>query len=307
MGWGATLGKGEISGLWKSYQKEWHINVKELVAIHLALMHFQKEVQGKLVQVNTDNNTALAYIRKQGGTRSDSLYEAAKDLLLWAKARNITVITRFIEGEKNVRVDLLSRGRQVLTTEWTLHDEVCSRLWILWGEPSIDLFVTQKTKRLPVYYSPVPNQEAVAVDAFLMEWEGLDMYAFPPFKILDRVLKKFRESNNARMTLIAPFWPMRPWIGEVMEWLVDTPRALPCRNDLLRQPHIERCHQNLLALNLTAFRLSKSWQERRAFRGKLQELSRELGGHPQLRYTNLSGTCLENGAGLATFPLLVLL
>ncbi|XP_068201955.1 uncharacterized protein [Palaemon carinicauda] len=117
-----------------------------------------KEVQGKLVQVNVDNTTALAYIRKQGGTRSDSLYEAAKDLLLWAKVRDITLITYFIEGEKNVRADLLSRGRQVLTTEWTLHHEVCSSLWMLWGEPSIDLFATQKTKWLPVYCSPVPDQ-----------------------------------------------------------------------------------------------------------------------------------------------------
>ncbi|XP_068229535.1 uncharacterized protein [Palaemon carinicauda] len=284
--------------------KEWHINVKELVAIHLALMHFQEEVQNKLVQVNADNTTALAYIRKQGGTSSDSLYEAAKDLLLWAKGRNITLITRFIEGEKNVRAVLHSGGRQVLTTEWTLHHEVCSRLWNLWGEPSIDLFATQSTKRLPVYCSPVPDQEAVAVDAILMEWEGLDTYAFPPFKILDRVMK-FRESNNACMTLIALFWPMRPWITEVMEWLVDTPRSLPCRNDLLRQPHIERYHQNLLALNLTAFRLLENWQERRAFRGKLQEQSQERGRCPQSRCTNLSGMCSENGAELTTITLSV--
>ncbi|XP_068238456.1 uncharacterized protein [Palaemon carinicauda] len=302
-GWGATLGKAEILGLWLKFQKEWHINIKEKVAILLALMHFQEDVQGKLVQDNADNTTALAYIRKQGGIRSDFLYEAARDLLLWAKARDITLITRFIEGEKNVRADLLSRGRQVLTTEWTLHHEVCTSLWMLWGEPSIDLFTTQMTKRLPVYCSPVPDQEAAAVDAFLMDWEGLNVYAFPPFKILDRVLKKFRESNNARMTLIAPFWPMRPWVVEVMEWLVATPRALPSRSDLFKQPHIERYHQNLPALNLTVFRLSKSWQERRDFQGKLHELPRELGGCPQLRFTNLSGMCLENGAGLANFPL----
>ncbi|XP_064107554.1 uncharacterized protein LOC135216312 [Macrobrachium nipponense] len=217
VGWSATLGKDEISGLWQDHKKEWHINMKELTAIHLALLHFQEEVKNKVVQVNADNTTALAYIKKQGGTRSDSLYEAAKDLLLWAKERNITLLTHFIEGEKNVRADLLSRERQVLTTEGTLHHEVCNRLWELWGEPTIDLFATQKTKRLPVYCSPIPDQEAVAVDAFLMDWERLNAYAFPPFKILDRVLKKFRELVNARMILIAPFWPTRPWITEVME------------------------------------------------------------------------------------------
>ncbi|XP_068227928.1 uncharacterized protein [Palaemon carinicauda] len=299
MGWGTTLEKGEILGLWEDHQKEWHINVNELVAIHLALMHFQEEVQNKLVQVNADNTTALAYIRKQGGTRLDSLYEAAKDLLLWAKARNITLITRFIEGEKNAGADLLRRGRQVLTTEWIVHHEVCSRLWNLWGEPFCD---TENKKVTSLLLSnPRPGSSS---SGRLPRGMGRTRYVrLPPFKILDRVMKKFRESNNARMTLIAPFWPMRPWITEVMEWLVDTSRSLPCRTDLLRQPHIERYHQNLLALNLTAFRLMKNWQERRAFRGKLQELSRERGGRPQSRCIILSGTCSENDAELTTFLL----
>lgn len=54
----------------------------------------------KEVQVNTDNTAALAYISKQGGTHSRSLYETIRESLLWAKEENVKLVTHFIQGEK---------------------------------------------------------------------------------------------------------------------------------------------------------------------------------------------------------------
>ena len=34
-----------------------------------------------------------------------------------------------------------------------------------------------------------PDPEAYRVDAFALHWEGLELYAFPPFNVLTRVLK----------------------------------------------------------------------------------------------------------------------
>ncbi|XP_068220009.1 uncharacterized protein [Palaemon carinicauda] len=132
-GWGATLNKLEVSRLWSETQKNLHINHKELLAVLLALKSFEGSVTNKVVQVNADNTTALAYITKQGGTHSMSLYETAKNLLLWARERNVILMTRFIQGEKNVMADSLSRRGQILPTEWTLHLQVCKSLWWLWG------------------------------------------------------------------------------------------------------------------------------------------------------------------------------
>ncbi|XP_064103271.1 uncharacterized protein LOC135213223 [Macrobrachium nipponense] len=55
VGWGATLGNDGISSLWQDQT---------------------------VVQVNADNTTALAYIKKQGGTRSDSFYDGSKGSLI---------------------------------------------------------------------------------------------------------------------------------------------------------------------------------------------------------------------------------
>ncbi|MGL5407110.1 MAG: hypothetical protein ACRDAX_10115, partial [Propionibacteriaceae bacterium] len=301
-GWGATLGGREVSGTWRGEQVSWHINLKELSAVYLALRFFQEEVSNKVVQINSDNTTALAYLRKQGGTHSPSLFAIAKNILIWAKSQNVTILTRFVSGVENVRADLLSRQGQLLPTEWTLHQEVCQALWKLWGRPHVDVFATSRTKRLPLYCSPVLDPGAVAVDALLWNWSGLDIYAFPPFKILGEVMRKFAASEGATMTLIAPFWPAADWFTEVMSFLVDFPRTLPLRKDLLRQPHFERYHKNLPALSLTAFRLSRSWPERGVFQDLWQRRLPPQGGPPQSQFTNQSGQSSGVGARRTAFP-----
>ncbi|XP_066962241.1 uncharacterized protein [Macrobrachium rosenbergii] len=130
-GWGATLETREVLGQWQREERSWHINRKELKVVHLALLAFQQEVEGKCVLVQADNTTALAYIRKQGGTHSWSLYETARELLVWAEEIGTRLVTRFIQGERNVAADLLSRKNQVLSNEWTLHPLVCEELWKL--------------------------------------------------------------------------------------------------------------------------------------------------------------------------------
>lgn len=197
---------------------------------------------------------------------------------------------------------MLSRRGQVLPTEWTLNLQVCQKLWRLWGRPSIDLFASSQNKRIPNYCSLVPDREAIAVDAFLMDWTGMDTYAFPPFKIINLVVKKFALLDSGRMTLVAPFWPAREWFTEVVEMLVDFPRSLPPSPRLLRQPHFERYHQNPLALQLTAFRLSRSLSEREDFQLKLQELSPERGGSLHREFTNQSGKPLDLGVSSIRFP-----
>ena len=95
----------------------------------------------------------------------------------------------------------------------------------------------------------------------LQSWDGLEAYAFPPFALVAQVLRKLRVSSNCTLTLIAPFWPQRPWFPDLLELLVEVPISLPNRVDLLRQPHFNRLHQNLHVLNLTAWRVSSCQQD----------------------------------------------
>ena len=270
VGWGAHSRDWQCSGLWGPAESRLHINVLELRAVLLALMALSPSPpRGSVVALQGDNSTALAYIRNQGGTRSSSCLLEARKILLWAEERDILLLPRFVPGELNVRADALSRESQVLQSEWVLHPDICRALWRLWGAPLVDLFASSKNNRLPNFCSPLPEAEAWGTDAFLQDWAGLDLYAYPPTKVLGRVLQKFRQSPRCRLTLIAPGWTKQAWFPDVLDLLVDHPRRLPVRRNLLRQtyqPHVF-C-STLDVLQLHAWRLSNVSTELKAFRGR---------------------------------------
>ena len=298
-GWGAVLGDLQMSGRWTEEDKKLHINLLELKAIWLALQQAEHLVRGKVIAVFSDNRTALAYVAKQGGTRSWPLFNLIRDLTLWMEAREISLIPQFIAGKQNVVADSLSRRGQILPTEWSLNQEVCQKLWRVWGQPSIDLFATSLNKRLPNYMAPHADPRAVAVDALLQDWSNLDVYAFPPFAIVREVINKFRRSKNCRMTLIAPWWPQREWFPDLLKWLTEEPRRLPLRRDLLLQPLGRALHQNLPMLQLTAWRLSTISSDLESFRGQWQNLLREQEASQPIPSTSRGGhsSCLGVGLG----------
>ena len=153
-GWGATVGTRHLAGKWSPSEKKDHINILELRAIWMALKEVQGLVRGKTIAVFSDNTTALAYLQKQGGTRSWTLYRLVREMFMWLEANQICLIPQLICGSKNVVTDMLSRKGQILSTELVLHQDVGQRLWKLWGQPMIDLFATSLTKRLPLYVAP---------------------------------------------------------------------------------------------------------------------------------------------------------
>jgi len=61
---------------------------------------------------------------------------------------------------------------------------------------------TSLNNRLPTIVYPVPEEKALAVDAFSISWEGMNAYAFPPFILVGKVIQKFR-SHSCLLTLIA--------------------------------------------------------------------------------------------------------
>ena len=86
-GWGAHVGDQFVSGRWSQEEIEMSINLRELRAIRLGLQHFQCQLAESSVGVFADNTTALAYVRKQGGTLSRLLNEEAQLLLRWGSNR----------------------------------------------------------------------------------------------------------------------------------------------------------------------------------------------------------------------------
>ena len=131
------------------------------------------------------------------------------------------------------------------------------------GPLQVDMFASALNARLPRYCSRVQDPAAWRIDAFSFQWKGFRGYAFPPISLIPRILRKSWE-DQARVVLIAPWWPRRNWFPELVGLLAGPPRTLPRRPDLIAQPISQTPHPRLSALHLTVWPLSGEPAPRRA-------------------------------------------
>ena len=177
-----------------------HIILLEMKALFLGLHSFREDVIVHHLTAMCDNSMVVAYVNKQGGTVPRALCLLASCLLRWTESLDIHLDVRYLPGQANVLADLLSRCRQVVGTEWSLHPQVARSLLCVWGNPPIDLFATCLNVKLPLYCSLVPDPQAVFEDAFRHPWDDLNLYAFPHFPLVGRVIARVRESSLLAMT-----------------------------------------------------------------------------------------------------------
>ena len=284
-----------------------HINLLKMKALFLGLQAFREDIIGHHVTAMCDNSTVVAYVSKQGGTVSRALCLLASRLLRWTESFDVHLDARYLPGHANVLADLLSCRGQVVWTEWSLHPQVVRSLLRVWGNPSIDIFATCLNAKLPLYCSLVPDPQAVFKDVFRHPLDDLDLYAFPPFPLIGRVVARVRESSLLAMTLVAPLWPEKEWFTDLLLLLTQPPLALPWWDSLLRQPHCNLFHQGVHALNLHAWRLSSVTSESRAFREGLLEFCQGVSDPPPRASTSRSGRSsvvgVVEGALLKSTPL----
>ena len=129
LGWGGHLDLLTVSGLWSVQESQAHINLQELWAVFLSLKAFSREVSHKKVLVKSDNSTVVAYINKQGGTKSQTLCLHTRQMLLWCIDHEIQLSAVHIPGLTNTLADRLSRGcpsdrRSGLQVPWSSRSQV---------------------------------------------------------------------------------------------------------------------------------------------------------------------------------------
>ena len=169
-GWGAVLSipgqpQEETRGHWPDYWKGEHINLKELMALGLALKTFGPRLQGittgpignsntaprvrRMVSIMwmIDNTTAMSHVAKFGG-RAYRLSRLAEEILEWALRRGWEIRPEYIPSEENVQADALSRAPRD-RSDWTLNALVFqSAMHRLRYRPDVDLFATWQNAQL---------------------------------------------------------------------------------------------------------------------------------------------------------------
>ena len=101
-----TWGKKVLPGFGLK-TSELSINARELLAVERALLFFAPQIVDCTVTIFADNSTAIAYLRNQGGTRSQLLNSISQRILRWAESLPVVLTPQFIMGRHNVMADSL--------------------------------------------------------------------------------------------------------------------------------------------------------------------------------------------------------
>jgi hypothetical protein len=241
-GYGAWFQNLTLSGLWDPHWAKAHINLKEMATVLLALHSFQASLSPGHVLIQSDNSTVVAYILHQGGMRSPPLNAMARELVEWCMSRNLSLAAVHVSGADNTVADSLSRPLQSApvsdkfrSVEWSLSQRIASTLFLLWGEPQVDLYATRANRKVPVFCCRTPDPLALPRDPLSLSWSGMLIYLYPPISLVLQSLAKIRR-EEAEAIAILPWWPCRGWFPLVLELLVDLPIRLPLHRDLLVDP-----------------------------------------------------------------------
>ena len=182
-----------------------------------------------------DNITVISFINHKGGTHSKVLSDLALQTWTWYIQRSITICAEHNPGVDNVGADRESR-KQLGLAEWKLNQWLFSRINAKWGPLEVDLFAARHNHQLQRYFSYGPDLETEAVDALAQNWRNLKPYAFPPFNLLGRCLKKIRQERVQTVVIIAPVWQGQSWYPALLESIVDFPVLLPLSHQMLVSP-----------------------------------------------------------------------
>ena len=281
LGWGCNSELGRSNGHWSEKEQSFHINVKEMTAALFALKALTTDLRNKHIRLMLDNTTAVACVNNMGTNHSLQCDIVAREIWGFCIEREFWVSAAFIPGKSNVEAD--SESRKInLDAEWKLDTSLLKQATgILDYKPDIDLFATRLNCQYEKYVSYRPDPEAVSVDAFSMNWAKSNWYAFPPFCLIPRVLRKISREKTTGV-LVVPYWPSQPWFPRIIGMLVEKPIVLSARNNLLRMPgQPEEKHRLHRTLKIVICLVSGKNSEIVDFQGKLQRSSAVHGGKGQ--------------------------
>ena len=303
-GWGAQCQRIRTGGLWTTQElKNTDINILEMRAAMLAIQTFTKGKKDLAVHLKSDNTTTLSYLAKMGGTKNLTILGLTQEIWEYLLTNRISLTVEYIPGKMNTEADWESRNHYD-SSEWKLDPQIFQQLCKIWGTPEIDLYASRTSHQLTTYYAWKPDPHSKATDAMQQNWTHLYGYAFPPFSMIGRTLRKALRQRT-HLLLIAPMWQSQTWYPLLMRMAIADPILLPTSKHLLTNPSGEQ--HPLLAqghLHLSAWRISGNITLQEQYRQQLPPLSTSLEDQALEAVTQVPG--LSGKAGVSNGKLIPL-
>lgn len=208
-GWGACCNNNTAGGQWSHHEQKQHINYLELLASFIALKIFAKNLNDCQILLRIDNTTAISYINRMGSIQFPHLSQISREIWQWCETRKIFLFAAYIRSCDNVVADAESRKTHP-DIEWELADWAFQELVNKFSKPEVDLFASRLNNKCTKYVSWQRDPDAIAVNSFTIKWSNMFFYAFPPFSMILKTLRKI-VSDQAKGILVVPLWPTQPW------------------------------------------------------------------------------------------------
>ena len=248
-----------------------HINYLELKATFLALRAFLPLIKGSHVRFGLDNCTAVAYISRLEGTKSQHLTALAVDIWCYAPDRNMVISAIHVPGKWNRIADGKSRIFHD-SIEWMLDHNLFKQITRHLGLPVVNLFASQVNHQIPEFVAWRPEPGAIAMDAFNIRWDFPLSYLFPPIFLIPMCLRKVMQ-EQVDCILIAPVWRSQPWYPALLSMLIERPLLLPQGRSILKLQGTDKIHPLCCQkkFQLTAWKISGKACKTKAFWKKCQK------------------------------------
>ncbi|VDI42225.1 Hypothetical predicted protein [Mytilus galloprovincialis] len=189
-------------GTWLESEVSTSSTWKELTAVKNVFLSLINFLSGKNVKWFTDNQNVVSIVSK-GSTKS-VLQKLALDIFSTCIKHNVNIDMVWIPSTENERADYLSRI--IDSDDWAISEFVFQIVESLWGPHEVDWFASDDNFKLHVFYSRFWNVNSSGVDAFTVDWRGINGLFVPPVSLIPRVLMYMRQCK-AVGTLILPYWP----------------------------------------------------------------------------------------------------
>ena len=99
------------------------------------------------------------------------------------------------------------------------------------GTPLVDLFASRLCHQLPRYMSWRPDPQSIATDALHQDWKNQFCYAFLPFSLIGRVLRKVLKDQTK--LIVTPAWQRQSWYPTLLKMAIADPFLLPKHQKIL--------------------------------------------------------------------------
>lgn len=227
MVWGSVLAGQEVSEELSVIEVQHCIAHKEWMAFEHTVRRNLAFLTGKLVSWHVDNqNARLAFIN-QGTVKDQWLCKRVVDLLLLLHEYQITVVPVYVRSLHHLQADYLSRRKVI--PDWHLSPALAQKLFLICGQPQIDLMATSKSTQLPMYYAATLDEEAEAVDSLVQNWDRFPLnFVFPPLVMVELVLNRIYQCSSETSFLLVSQWkPRATWFPKALLLSTSPPLRLP--------------------------------------------------------------------------------